>query len=475
MCGVLITKDKDKKHSINHRGIETGPIFKLSDLSDFCFIHRRLPIQTLARDEWAQPIKIQTNIFMLFVGEIFNYDITFSGAGRNYENDVQYLAKFFERYSNFSELTSREAQEEINQWDGFWGIVLVNAKEDELVVMTDPLGKKQLYYNTDTFEICSEIMPLMDNNSLLDNIYFSIIAKWGYNTDDRTPYINIKRFMPNTIYRISMDSMREERWGYNSMQVFNNYYNFLKNIPQRCLYDIIHKSVERRLISKNYPISLLLSGGLDSTIILHHLKELKANVSIYAIENEEDKEFVDLCAAWFNVEVQYLDYDMANEDLETVYTWNETPVDLGSVIPQHKLFSRRKTRIVLSGDGSDELFGGYKRIKDYDSQGSDVFEELPFYHNVRLDRASMRYTTELRCPFMGHDVVRYALQLPYAKRINKSILKQTYLGNIPTEIITREKLPLKNPIYREDKIKYRLELIEKFYGWRKIKCPNPEQ
>jgi asparagine synthase (glutamine-hydrolysing) len=190
----------------------------------------------------------------------------------------------------------------------------------------------------------------------------------------------------------------------------------------------MNKSIQDRLISKNYEIGCLISGGLDSSIIAHYLKQNNSKVNFYSIENNE-KYYLDLLLKDLRIDVKYLNYNI-NEDIENSFRFNETPIDLGSVLPQHKLFSVIPERIVLSGDGADELFGGYKRINDYDSQLSDIFEELTFYHLPRLDRASMRYTIELRNPFLSHNIIRLALLLPYKDRINKIFLKNVFKGKI---------------------------------------------
>jgi asparagine synthase (glutamine-hydrolysing) len=227
------------------------------------------------------------------------------------------------------------------------------------------------------------------------------------------------------------------------------------------------------LLSKNYPTSLLLSGGLDSSIIAGLLLKLGADVDFYSISNGEDEQYVKDCEYYWNVESKRLKYDIDLESEEgkkvliDIYkTWNESPVDMGSVVPQYHLFDAIKkgsnTRIVISGDGADELFGGYRRINEYDSQQSDIFHELTSYHLPRLDKLSMAHTLELRSPFLNHDIVRFALSLPLEERTNKKILKDTFKGLVPDSVIERSKLALKNTKIVEDQIAYRKEIVKLF-------------
>lgn len=435
MCGIIITKDSEKIPLLQHRGIESSYV----GLAGYFLGHHRLPIQTVQGDKLGQPIHLVDGDYLLYNGEIFNYP-------EKYGSDVEYLRDLFNNNS------MRDVLEEANNWDGFWSIVHVTPN-GFMYCFTDPLGKKQLYYN-ERGEICSEIRPLINEKSRIDRMYKSGVYKWGYNTDDRTPYEDIRRILPNKLYI------------FYSGQLLNvypqTYFDWTKNQPKESLDELMFKSVRSRLISKTYQIGALVSGGLDSSIIASILNDLGAKVSYYSVDNNEGR-YANVLAQFLGISLEVLPYK-TQEEIEEIFTWNETPVDLGSVIPQHKLMSIVPERIVLTGDGADELFGGYRRINQYDSQMSDIFEELPFYHLPRLDRASMRYTIELRNPFLSHDIVKYAMALPYSERINKKHLKEVFRDKLPQEIIDRDKLPLKNPDLVQDPTSYKDFVFNMFYN-----------
>jgi asparagine synthetase B (glutamine-hydrolysing) len=151
--------------------------------------------------------------------------------------------------------------------------------------------------------------------------------------------------------------------------------------------------------------------------------------------------------------------------LEQILLNYDCPVDLGSMIPQFllsKAISDANFNVAISGDGADELFGGYRRITQYDSQQSDVFDELVHYHLPRLDRLMMANTIELRCPYLSSYVMNIALSLPYSERVNKKHLKNAFRDIVPNEILLRKKEPLKIKDIREDKMSHRLRVIQKF-------------
>ena len=435
MCGIIITRRPEQVDKLKHRGLQCNYI----DRHGFRIAHHWLPIQTAIESDKPQPFMYSDGSIVLYNGEIFNYP-------SYYENDAEYIRDLFQNCS------IREITEIANSWDGFWSIVFITPR-GTTYCFTDPLGKKQLYYNTHG-EICSEIRPLITPKSKPDPLFKSSVAKWGYNRDDRTPWYDIRRIIPNRVYVFTAGKILSV-WPYE-------YFDWYDRPETNDLNEALYVSVKRRLISKKEKIALLVSGGLDSSIIAYLVSDVGHPVSYYTTDNLEDRKYVDILADRLGFEPIVIPYNMDSSDFPESLLWNETPIDLGSVVPEHKLLSGVSEKIVLTGDGADELFGGYRRIDQYDSQFSDVFEELPYYHLPRLDRASMRYTIEMRNPFLGHDVVKLALALPLEKRTHKAILKEAF-PEIPREILDRPKLPLKNDLIRKDPMEYRLKAIETFY------------
>jgi asparagine synthetase B (glutamine-hydrolysing) len=151
-----------------------------------------------------------------------------------------------------------------------------------------------------------------------------------------------------------------------------------------------------------------------------------------------------------------------NENISTKESLiiHQSPVDLGSVKPQISMAKKLKEigfYTTLTGDGADELFGGYKRSALYDSQFSDIFMELPYYHLPKLDRTMMRFTIESRSPFLSPKVISHALTIPHSKRNGeKKVLKELFKNDIPKIILNRDKKPLKNKHIEIDCTKQRI-------------------
>lgn len=404
--------------SMSHRGVRQR---KLTD-DKLTFIHEHLAIQA---PQGYQSIIETERYIILFNGELFV---------DHCDNDLEYIKGLF-YYHKF------DAIEKILRQDGFYSFIIYDIEADRIMCFTDPLGKKQLYYSDSA--IASELRPLAKGP--VNHLHLSRTIKFGYVTDDSTPYTNIKRVMPNRLYVFDNN--------FKLLNISDKLYKFKKvDTNEVDLYDLIDKSVKNRL-KGHEEVGLLLSGGLDSSIIAHHAGHAVANT--YCVDNLDDLKYARLI--YPNIMSIKLDNDEAA--LEAM----EMPLDLGSLYPQYSLFSKVDETVILTGDGADEAFGGYRRMLQYDSQLSDIFDELPFYHNIRIDRMSMIHTKECRSPFMSIPVIEYAMSLPYDERVNKSHLRDRYKGILPDSIINRPKEPLKTDIVRsKNGVEYRAELVAKW-------------
>jgi asparagine synthetase B (glutamine-hydrolysing) len=278
----------------------------------------------------------------------------------------------------------------------------------------------------------------------LDETYLSNCIKWGYDCTGRTPYLGIQQLPPGAILHLEKNCA--------GMEI---YWDWAKvPAPDLSLREIVEKAITNRLISDR-PVAMLLSGGLDSSIIYYTLKNLGRQVEAFSVENGES-EFLPEGIRTLPLAGVSLD--------EAVWTM-QAPVDLGSLVPQVQLARAVAVagyNVCLTGDGADELFGGYRRAKEYDSQKSDIFCELPYYHLPRLDRVMMRQTIELRSPFLAPSVVAYALRLPREYRTSKEALKYAFKGVVPDSIIERKKHPLKTPAVIAGGTAYRDTLVHTF-------------
>lgn len=398
-------------------------------------IHEHLPIQATIDEDSI----IETEgYFILFNGEIF-------GIGDEFESDLDFIKKMFSNPKMFK----NDPISEIFKYDGFYSFIVYNKLTGRVNCFTDPLGKKQLYYSKEG--IASELRPLVKGYAMnYDKGFMAHTIKFGYVTDDSTPYKEIKRILPNRVYKFDENL--------NLMNIGSPVHQFgVSNYFQgkSTLRHLIDEAVRARLVGHE-KIGLLLSGGLDSSIIYHHIKMAGVEVNTYCVDNEADLKYARL----IDPNVKVIPRPGLDKDALRAM---EMPVDLGSMYAQYDLFKSVEETVILTGDGADELFGGYKRMFEYDAQYSDIFEELPFYHNIRIDRMSMWHTKEARSPFMSLKLVDYALGLDYIDRVDKRALREAYHGILPNEIVWRDKEPLKTDIVRwSNPIHYRSHLVIQF-------------
>lgn len=438
MCGFIagkyLRKDLDKLLDLmEHRGLKG---FRGKKIIDNIYMgHVSLPFVNLDPKVAIQPYVDERNTPFMLVGEIFNHNIL-----GTFQNDTECISELYKEYGH----------DVFHEFDGFWSFTTI--VKDSLICYTDHLGIKPVYYRTDMEALASEITVLKELGKCSPNeTYLSNVLKWGYNPGPETPWNEIKQIPPGHYY---YEGRVYPYWDWKQV----NYGN---------LKDDMIKSVRNRLKGQR-EVALLLSGGLDSTIIYSVLKSLKQSIKVIHVENEE-AEFAEKVLSYFGNVDEVLKIGFNNVGKNAALLIHQTPVDLGSVKPQIAMareIEKLGIHCVLSGDGADELFGGYRRSNDYDSQHSDVFMELPYYHLPRLDRTMMKSTIELRCPFLAPYIIRQALKVPYALRNGvKKALINAFGDDIPMEIIRRKKHALKTPEIRSEPLQQRISNIT---TWREI-------
>jgi len=434
MCGIQLTK-KESVSGIKHRGV--NQFYK--KIYNWHVHFASLPINSNGSG-LDQPVELKRG-YLVFNGEIFNYR-----KFGSYRSDVHYLKSLFKNGIE----NNKKFQKDYKLWDGFWSICIID--NEGVTMFTDPLGKKQLYYSD--IGICSEIKPLRNKNMLMPTPKMGTL---------NTCFQHIYRAIPGGFYRYDDHCSLAYKTKTHSFSYLKRMdAGMIQNVQPRTLVSLIDDSVIKRAVVNYGKLGLLFSGGLDSSIMAYHLIKNKIPFQAISIENNE-KENAEKMANYLGFNIEYIDDTMDDDDYKEAIIAYEHNLDYGSLMPQYKLFKKAKQldiNTVITGDGADELFGGYNRCLLEDTQRYDVFKELPYFHHIRIDRMSMAHTVEARNPFLSTEIILFALSLPYKERKGKSILRNAYRDLIP--FVDMDKKPLR---LKGDK-EYNINNIkDKFYKY----------
>ena len=326
---------------------------------------RRLSIIDLAGGK--QPIHNEDRtVWVVFNGEIYNFpELRRELEGRGHEfythSDTEVIVHLYEEMG----------ADCVTKLRGMFAIALYDEKQDSLLLARDRLGKKPLHYALHEGQLLfgSEIKTILalhpelaeiDPEGLLQYFYF------GYIHDPHTVFRGIRK--------LPAGHLMEFRHGEVKIRQYWNlpeYGTHPAISEDECLEQLerrLEEAVRIRLIS-DVPLGALLSGGVDSSIIVALMARLSAKpVKTFSIgfraEEFNESEYARLVAERFGTEHHEF---VLEPDLEETLTYlsgmMEEPFGDSSMLPTYYVcrMARREVTVALSGDGGDELFAGYDR------------------------------------------------------------------------------------------------------------------
>lgn len=392
----------------------------------------RLPI--VGRSTGQQPLSNEDGtIFAAQNGEIFNYKelrkkLEAKGYKFKTDCDTEVLAHLFEEYG----------EEMISHIDSeMYAFVVYDTKNNSFFAAKDRFGVKPMYFGRDregAYYFASELKQLTQFKHIQS---VEIFPKGHY--------------MLNGVLK-----------PYYRMEIKSSVKN--ENEAVRHLTKLVVEAVRKR-VDTDLPIAVLLSGGVDSSLIMEIANRLHPNVTAFILGRPGAPDYeaaMRLCKEYgYKHRIVYPDVDYAKEYKDVIY---HLELYEAQVIRQSfaldilsKEIVRSGFRIALAGDASDEIFGGYNEFarltaKDINKGCQLLTEDLERSHNVRLDRMSMKHTLEVRAPFFDTDVVDYAMKLDPGLKVRKEnhqvtvkyILRKVAEQFLPEYISYRYKVPFSN-------------------------------
>jgi asparagine synthase (glutamine-hydrolysing) len=343
---------------MKHRGPHSAGVFEDGPLG---FAMRRLAIIDLAGGN--QPITSSDGRYtIIFNGEIYNYeeirkDLTTKGYSFRTRSDTEALLYAF----------IDAGADCLTRLNGMFAFAIWDRDERQLFLARDRMGVKPLYYamGRGHFMFASELTPIrasglfdlrIDLRSVAD-----LLAYW-YICEPKTVFQNILQLPPGHYMTIRDGALRLARWWQVPAQA-ERAIGFGEAKEE--LTGLLRDSIRLRLRS-DVPTGILLSGGIDSGLVASFAHDLAPEIKCFSIGfKEKSYSEVDLAtrtATRLSTAIVTGTMDDISPDLiEEILGSIDEPLGNASLIPSYLLFkyASQHVTVVLTGDGGDELFGGY--------------------------------------------------------------------------------------------------------------------
>ena len=362
--------------------------------------HRRLSI--IDREGGVQPMSDPTGRFHItYNGEIYNYRElreVLKAKGHHFKtrSDTEVLLHCYMEYGV-------RCPEKLN---GMFAFAVWDSVERTLFLARDRLGIKPLYYSQvgDDFIFASEIKsilayPGMNREPNMKVLGF-YLAHYQNVMGDETLFKGINSLMPGYCLTLNLDKFRKSCYWMLPIIPESEKDDKGENYYIAAIREKMVKSVDLQMLS-DVPVGAYLSGGLDSSILVALMTELCGEqIKTYAIGFPEDgyNEFFysdQVASAWGTAHTQItIEEDDYFRNLKKLIKFKDAPLSVPNEVPLYLMSEvlRDNITVVLSGEGSDELFGGYGAImrSPFDYLRSLPDSPVPKAQRKLLNRALMR-------------------------------------------------------------------------------------
>jgi asparagine synthase (glutamine-hydrolysing) len=346
-----------------HRGPDDEGCY-LSGPIGFGF--RRLSIIDL--EGGHQPMSDQEeSVWIVFNGEIYNFP--------ELKNELGNLGHIFRTKCDTEVIIHGYKQwgdDVFNYLNGMFGVAIWDKIKKKLIIARDPMGIKLVYYRIEDGAVTfgSEIRPLLSANGkkpAIDPVALNLFLRYRYTPSPLTLYAGVKKLSPGSMLVFENGDYRLERWYRYTPKPFSPAPSFQD--AKKELLEIYKRAVKRHLLS-DVPVGLLLSGGVDSGLLLGLMNLFGDSWPTYTVgygKSYEDDELVDAAETAEIFSAQHTSVEVRREIFEEalpkIVSILEEPIASSSIVPMYLVCERARQdlKVALMGQGPDELFGGYRR------------------------------------------------------------------------------------------------------------------
>ena len=329
-------------------------------------LHTRLKILDLSKDS-SQPMH-KDNYVICFNGEIYNFKklkLELINKGHSFfsNGDTEILISAWKEWGVSM----------LKKLDGMFSFVIWDTKNKNLFLARDRFGKKPLVYcikdNSIFFASDVKSLACLIEGTSLNKEAIQSLFRFRFIHEPMTIYKNFIKLSPGSFMKFNNYGAKVEDWYYKSLK---NKQPQLDSMKQ--LKNLVNKAVNKRLVS-DVPLGIFLSGGIDSAIIMSSIAEHEKKVPTFTVGFKNQKKYYDESTSakkiskYFGFENKtiYLDQKKVLSSIDQILDANDEPFADSSAIAMHMISNSVKDdiKVALTGDGGDELFGGYNKYTSY--------------------------------------------------------------------------------------------------------------